>query len=163
MIDLGIVSNFTAEIIAICALFFTIWQAFIQRKHNKVTVKPHLYQVNNRDKNNNEARLQVMVTNNGLGPAFINKFQIYFNGVECDDAEKAVKNAIGNITESYSFSTLGDESAMAQNETKSILSVAFQAQSWKEIEEVEKKLSQLDMVINYSSAYGDKFVLDSRD
>ena len=163
MFNLGIVSNYTAEIIALCALVFTIWQAFTQRKYNRISVKPHLSQINNRDKNNNDARLQVMVTNNGLGPAFINKFQIYFNGVECDDAEKAVKNAIGNITESYSFSTLGDESAMAQNETKSILSVAFQAQSWREIEEVEKKLSQLDMVINYSSAYGNKYVLDSRE
>lgn len=163
MFNLGIVSNYTAEIIAFCALFFTIWQAFTQRKHNKISVKPHLSQINNRDKHNNDARLQVMVANNGLGPAFINKFQIYFNGVECGEAEKAVKNAIGNITDNYSFSTLGDDSAMAQNETKSILSVALQAQSWKDIEELEKKLSQLEMVIQYSSAYGEKFTLDSRD
>jgi hypothetical protein len=154
-------SHHAAETIALSALFFTAWQAYTQRQHSKISVKPHLFTFTTRDKSNNGARLQVLLTNNGLGPAFINKYQIFLKGQECE-AEAALKSVLGNLSSNSSHTTLGNDYAMPQNEVKVLLSVTFPAQSWEDIEVIEKKINQLDLLVNYSSAYGKKYVLDTR-
>lgn len=158
---MGFLSKHSSEIIALCALFFAAWQAFTQRSHNKISVKPHLFTFTKRDKHNETARLQVLLTNNGLGPAFINKFQIFVKGQECE-AESAIKATLGALAANSSHTILGDDYAMPHNEEKVLLSVTFPSKSWEEIEAVEERLNRLDLLIHYSSAYGDKFILDSR-
>ncbi len=142
-------------------MLFTAWQAFTQRNHNRISVKPHLFTFTTRDKHNDTARLQVLLTNNGLGPAFINKFQIFLKGQECE-AEAAIKATLGALANNSSHTTLGNDYAMPHNEEKVLLSVTFPAKNWEEIESIEEKLNKLDILIHYSSAYGDRFTLDSR-
>ena len=154
-------SKHSSEIIALCALLFTAWQALTQRNHNKITVKPHLFTFTARDKHNETARLQVLLSNNGLGPAFINKFQIFLNEQECE-AEAVIKATLGALAENSSHTILGNDYAMPHNEEKVLFSVTFPVKSWEEIELIEEKLNKLDILIQYSSAYGDKFILDSR-
>jgi hypothetical protein len=154
-------SMYVAETIALCALTLTTWHAHTQRQHNKISLKPHLFTFNTRDKTNNVARLEALLTNNGLGPAFIKKYQVFLNG-QPYEAEAAVKLVLGDLSKNASHTILGDDYAMRQNEVKTLLSVSFHAHSWDEIEAVENRLDKLDLLINYSSAYGEKCVLDTR-
>tara|TARA_R110001583_G_C5620443_1_gene406224 strand:+ start:1346 stop:1828 length:483 start_codon:yes stop_codon:yes gene_type:complete len=154
-------SDHASEIIAVCALVFTIWQTRVQRLHNRISVKPHLFMFTQKDKFKNSARIQVLFTNNGLGPAFINKFQVFLNGQE-SEPKIAVDAVLGILTNNSAHTILGEDCAMAQNEVKIILSVAFTTDSWQEIELIEKKINQLDLLVHYSSAYGQKYVLDTR-
>ena len=155
-------SKHSAEIIALCAVIFTAWQAFIQRKHNRISLKPHLFRYVNRDKHNEIGRLQFVITNNGLGPAYIKKFQIYLHEKEVN-AKEAIESVLGNLVCDSSYTILGNDYAMPHNESKVVLSVSFNAKSWEEIYEVEKKLNVLDLHLIYTSAYGEKFELDTRE
>lgn len=151
----------SAEIIALCALFFTAWQAFIQRNHNKISVKPYLCIFTTRDTHNEMGRLQVLLINNGLGPAFINKFQIFIKGQECE-AETAIEATLGRLAVNSSHTILDDGYAISHNETKVLLSVTFKTKNWEDIDATEEKLNKLDLLIRYSSAYGKQYALDTR-
>ena len=148
-------------VIALCALGFTAWQTSAQRVHNRISVRPHLFSFTTRDKKNNMARLQVLLINNGLGPALINKFQIYYKGQECEP-NAAIDAALGDLVNNSSRTILGDDYAMPEKETKVLLSVTFPATSDEEIDKVEKKIDDLNLVINYSSAYEEMEPYDSR-
>lgn len=149
-------------IIALCALFFTAWQAFIQRKHNQISVKPLLLTHTDRDKHNQSARLQVTLTNSGLGPAFIDEFSVLQNGNICD-FEKSIKDVLGPLSENSKQTVLTTGYAMPHNKNVVLLSVTFPAENWEAIEAVEEKINTFDLIIKYSSAYGEKFTFDSRN
>lgn len=65
-----------AEVIAICALAFTAYQAFLQRQQSRVSVRPHVTTFVNRNRKGNVGELEVILMNNGLGPALLNRFQV---------------------------------------------------------------------------------------
>ena len=71
---LGIFGTF----IALCALGLSIWQAQATLRHNHVSVEPRLsiYFSNDAKK----GKFGLYVTNNGLGPAYIDQFRLLVNG-----------------------------------------------------------------------------------
>lgn len=154
--------NHAAEIIAICALVFTAYQAYVQRKHNVISVKPHITTFVNRNRNDGTGQLSFIIMNNGLGPAFIDKFQAYLSGEPCD-AMVAVENLLGGHKVNTSVTTLGDDYAMPSGETRALLAVAFPCRSRDELEEMAEHLDKLDLELHYSSAYGERFRYDSRE
>jgi hypothetical protein len=66
----------TRAIIALLALFMAIWSIVSTRKHNKLTVRPHLYEYIQGDAINYKCGFYIV--NKGLGPAIIKscKFQL---------------------------------------------------------------------------------------
>lgn len=156
-----ILVSISSLIIALCALVFTIWQTYIQRAHNRLSVKPHLFTFTTKDRHNNLARLQILLKNNGLGPAFINKFQVYYKGQECEP-DVAINAVLGEWAKNSSRTVLGEAYAMPEKETEVLLSVTFPAESDEVVDEIEKKIDQLDLVIEYSSAYEKMEAYDSR-
>lgn len=131
-------------VIALCALGFTAWQTSVQRAHNRISVKPHLFSFTTRDKHDNMARLQVLLINNGLGPAFINKFQIYYKGQACE-SDAAISDALGDLSKNSSRTILGNDYAMPAKEAKVLLAVSFPAENDEEIDRVEAKIDALDL------------------
>jgi hypothetical protein len=65
-------SKNATNVIAICALVATFWQACLARKHNLISVKPHLEIASGF--NFNEQYFFINILNNGLGPALIKKY-----------------------------------------------------------------------------------------
>lgn len=155
------VGHHAAEIIALCALFFTAYQAIIQRRHNILSVKPHITTFTHRNKTKTAGQLQLQLMNNGLGPAFIDRFQVYLAGERCE-ANAAVNSVLGDLSKNSSITTLGDDYAMRPDEIRSLLVVTFPIASDEQFDTVEQKLNKLDLEVHYSSAYGEKFVYDSR-
>lgn len=148
--------------VAVCAVCFTAWQAAIQRKHNRISVKPHLYSLTNRKRGKSQAFLQSILGNNGLGPAYINKFEVYLDG-ERSDPEAAITEVLGDLARNSYWAVLANDYAMAPNEAKVILEVSFSADTEDAVLQVERELNRLDLVVEYSSAYESMPVFDSRE
>ena len=154
--------NHAAEIIAICALAFAAYQAYVQRRHNVISMKPHITTFVNRNRHDNMGQLGFVIMNNGLGPVFIDKFQAYKSGEPCD-AMVAVESLLEGYKANTSVTTLGDNYAMPSGEARTLLAVAFPCRSRAELEEMAEHLDKLDLELHYSSAYGEKFLYDSRE
>jgi len=69
-------SQYAVIIIALSALFVSVWQVRISHQHNKLSVKPyldfHLIQI--------DSTLEVSFSNEGFGPAIIKKMTFTHNG-----------------------------------------------------------------------------------
>lgn len=72
----------SSAFIAFLALGLTIFEGMAARKHNKLSVLPHLMFHSNVKSPSEEFKLELF--NNGLGPAFISKFIYKFNGRKYD-------------------------------------------------------------------------------
>lgn len=68
------VPEFIASITAISALIFSGWSLVTQRKHNKLSVKPHLTLNHKWD----QGVRKVFLKNSGLGPAIVVKHELQF-------------------------------------------------------------------------------------
>ena len=157
-----LVISVVSIVIACCALVSTFWQLKIQRQHNHISVRPHLCRFTKRKLENNNAYLEVILVNNGLGPAFINSFDVYYRGEICDPdvVIKAVFNELGcNV----SHTILGDDYAIPSKSEKSLLILNFVTLSEDALDDMEGLLNMIDLVINYSSAYASMKPLDTRD
>ncbi|WP_157035533.1 hypothetical protein [Marinobacter psychrophilus] len=71
--------------IAILALFVALWSITSSRKHNKLTVRPHLYELIEIDSVNFICGFYI--TNKGLGPALIKSTTYYLDGVAVEFKE----------------------------------------------------------------------------
>lgn len=69
-----------ASIIAACAMGATFWQAMITRRHNKLSVKPHLT-LKTAIETSGESRylVSLSIKNTGLGPAVIQDFNLFID------------------------------------------------------------------------------------
>jgi len=74
-----------SAVIAFCALGLTLWQGYIARRHNIMSVAPLLNSCIVCHVND---PFKIEISNGGLGPAIIKKFTIYVNDSEFDIGEE---------------------------------------------------------------------------
>lgn len=65
-------------IIALGAAITTIWQGFLTRQHNRLSVKPIL----RIDRNSTLKYFNIVLLNNGVGPAIIKSVKYFVNNME---------------------------------------------------------------------------------
>ncbi|MEW8293610.1 MAG: hypothetical protein AB2651_22050 [Candidatus Thiodiazotropha sp.] len=87
----------TSEIIAICAAIIalsatgvSIWQGYLNRRHFRLSVKPHLTV---HWKNFSDEPVSFTLTNNGLGPAVIKSFILEVEGNLFEKEKTAIYHA----------------------------------------------------------------------
>ena len=151
------ITNHLSEIIACSALFVAVQQAYLTRRHNRLSVKPHL----TIDTKVEQTSFAVNLVNNGLGPAIIKDFKIELNEIcasnknsqELEVILEALFPANSSITNnSTHISTVATGYIMAQNKPKEILRAGFRE---KDRSEVMKMLTKLKFTVTYESFYGD--------
>lgn len=86
---------------------------------------------------------------------------IFYKGEE-SEPNNAVKNALGPLVKNMSITILGDDYAIAEKETVNLLTVTFPCNTELDIDTVAKKLDEIDLLIEYSSAYEKMPNLDTR-
>lgn len=150
----------SAPVIALCALFLTMYQASLQRKHHQLSVKPHITTFAYTDVKDKIGTIRIDLMNNGLGPAFIDKFTYYEGEEVCIDVEGAIKERISN-TISCNVSELGTDYALRANQEIELFSASFPCENPDHMNEVEAKLEQINLIINYHCAYEKEFVFNS--
>lgn len=162
------IGNHAAEIIALCALLFTGYSTYATRRHDRLSVKPHLTTFVHRSQKPGEGFLAISLLNNGLGPALIDSYEILIDGSplkikNSNEAEKPLREVLGSLNFNHSVTVLGKQYSMPANERKDILILQFEAKTNTDFESVEEKLNRFDLVVKYRSMYGKSFEYDSRE
>ena len=70
-----------ALVIALAAIGLAFWEGIENRRHNRLTVKPRLAAEIETGRNSAERFAVMAIEGTGLGPAVIETFRIYFDGV----------------------------------------------------------------------------------
>lgn len=154
----------TTLIFAALALIFTIWQFATQRRHNKLSVEPHLVVEGSWGNGNRRAYLK----NVGLGPARILNYKFLHN-------DKEVPLEITDQLEHFAeeFIGLGFYSTGHAIEKGTVLepgkSISLLVLSWHDDHDhigakqsVVRTLENLYLEVSYESFYKDRLKLESR-
>ena len=156
--DYNIVISLSVAVIALAALGVSMWQGYIAREHNKLSVKPHL--VINRTVFD-EMLIKYTLRNNGLGPAIIESYEIFVDGKKCEgECEEKIKSILKNLNikriQHRSF-TPSNNQAISINEKLILLEFEKQGLSESNKERLKSSKNSIEFQIKYKSIYGDNF------
>lgn len=157
-------TGISSVVIALCALFFTIWSGWRSHIHNKLSVRPHLttWVIQEEEKH----YYGIELVNNGLGPALIECFVIKLDGnVMKGRATEPIENIIDTLFNDskykYETSLLDAGYSMPANEKRPIATIQFLPPFTITPEELVERLNRCDLHIEYKSIYGDRFSFTS--
>ena len=156
-------AGISSAIIALCAVVLTIWQANVQRRHNRLSVKPYLTTWSHRE----DKGLQIDVLNNGIGPALIKTFKVYvdsheINGQDLEVVRKAVKVLFANYNHEVPYNSfLSEGYMMSAKEVRCLVSINFLGPNYPAVEEIAHAGKRVKVHIEYESIYTERFVYDS--
>lgn len=151
---------YSAQIISICALFLTMWGFYVQRKHNVISVQPAIATSTNRFIRDGVGYFDVVMENNGLGPAFIDDFKIYCDG-KISDYDEAIIKVTKGIKCEYQKTNLFGGYIFKAGESFSLFSLNFPCDSEKNLLDMEQNLNRLNVCIHYACAYKSKQIFDT--
>jgi hypothetical protein len=142
---------FGLGLIALTAIMFFI-KRFISRRQERISVRPHLIITR---EILDDRPIQIRLINDGVGPAYIDNFQIQIDsGSDSYDFLSSIKKIGLSGTDVIYYSPNKDEE-LPLNETR----VLFEANPINNIdrEKICSAVSRLSFIIGYNSMYDDKF------
>ena len=164
--DWQIVIGISSTVIALCALWFSLWQGVQARKHNRLSFRPHLdtWIHSNAEK----GFYAVELINNGIGPAIIEEFSVTVDGKRisgnrAERLEKALKIILPNLSYQSHQSFLAKDYSMAPKERCTIVAIQFAGPQFPPKDFVEHALNRGDIEISYNSFYEERFHLSTRE
>lgn len=154
-------------IVSVCALWLTLQQIWATYKHNRLSVRPLL--ATNLEKTAplnapDVVLVTASISNCGLGPAIIQKFEVLFGGVPLqaetpEQLGKMVQEKLGaEILDSY-YKLLRKHHVMRAGESFDLARITVRAPTLQQ----QEAFAQLHVRVAYESAYGNKRTYDSRD
>jgi len=174
-VDLHILVTFAANwelmvslaslVIAICAICVSVWQGIQTRKHNQISVTPHLTTWVETEAKKNKYTIELM--NNGIGPAVIDSFSLCVDGkeIKSESSKKiglALKILFPNNDYKEYHSWFGNKYVMAKDEKRSLLDIIFLGPNAPSSEKVLKNIERSSLKIIYRSMYDKFFVLETK-
>ncbi|MCA1978262.1 MAG: hypothetical protein LDL19_03405 [Thiobacillus sp.] len=165
-VDWQAITGISSTVIALCALVFSFWQGAQTKKHNKLSVRPHLTTWTHRD--SGKGFYAVELINNGIGPAIIEEFVLKVDGKRIsgngtEPTEKALKILFPNFSYESNHSYLAKNYSMAPKERCAVVSVRFIGPNLPSPEVVEHALNRGSLEISYKSFYEEKFYFSSQE
>jgi hypothetical protein len=157
-----LIVSVASMIIALVALIVAIGDGRTSRRHDQLSVTPHLSIRSNKKAtaNGQVYDAEITVENTGIGPAVIGSFQVLING-------KAMTGEYGGWSEARTvlgieslgpdFYWLGKKDYVGAGETKTLFHCGAQPQDQREIQILEQALRQLSIRIEYESVYGQHY------
>lgn len=141
-------------IVAVCALSLTVWQGWMTRKHNQLSVMPAICSWNHSD----EKTFHYWIKNKGHGTAKIDEFKLLINGtlVSHDEFHQVMKKRFDKLGKNtFHMGGFEDGSFFEKGEQTDIIKVTFDDDV--ENSEYFKELTKdCELKIEYSSLYGKK-------
>lgn len=154
--------SLAAAVTAIAALAVSIWQGVETRRHNRLSVVPHLtYYVTFATMDQN---VGIKLSNNGIGPAVVTTFAIYVDGEQMNDIgaggwHSAIEKL--GLDESWvTFHWLDPNGAIRVGETVWLLAISPEDQNEDRVHMLENAIPRLRIHIDYKSIYGDWFAVE---
>lgn len=154
-------TNNPAESIALLALILTIWQGWLSRKHNILSVRPSIILTTNTEKIDKEKRrITVTIRNSGLGPAEILDYAFgkyngeIISGQMTPDAWGHLLAKLCNLKNVKLESTqLAKSRFISPGEEINLLSATHEKPQDREFDIHQETC----LAIKYKSLYGEKF------
>ena len=161
-------SVFVASIVAI----FSAYQALLLRKHNRLSVRPHITDWTRHQETNIKGKhfLRYFIENNGLGPAIIKDMEISFDGKVIGENKKPselislIKTIIEESDLEVHFGNcaiLGYGSSLREGKEIATLTLDCYPTMGTPLEDFEVFMDRFDLRLRYKSIYGEDFVLDT--
>ena len=150
-----------AESIALLALFLTIWQGWLSRRHNLLGVRPHLVLTTTTENLGKEKRrATITIRNSGLGPAKIVDYAIgkhgegmIFGQIEPDAWGFLLVERCKLEKVELQSTRLAQDRFIAPDEEINLLSATYIKPRDREFD----IHSETGLAIKYTSLYGEKF------
>lgn len=156
-----------ANIIALSAVAVVTYQAWLTRKHNRLSVRPHLQTYIDRQDGEGVFKYELHLRNNGLGPAVIKKWTVYLDGIEQPlPTPKDVQGFFEGLIPKYTnLATrfIGKNDVMRSNDSQALLVIKMLPFDTDKAA-LEERLERLALVVEYTSMYGENLKpLDLRE
>lgn len=119
--DNSTIISVASVLVASAALIVAVYQSYLNRVHNKLSVKPLITDSLRTDDKKYE--LCYKIQNNGLGTAVIKSFAYFWEGKEitADELRKLIKSYLTD-NDYDDIGELGKGSALAKDESKKLIS-----------------------------------------
>ena len=134
-------------VIALCALFLTIYQGNQIQLHNKLSVTPHM----GVGYFSNDEKAGFNLHSTGLGPATIKWMTISIDGAAKDNWDEVTKALKFSPPVNYTFGYLFPGTVVKADSISNLYSV----ESSKDILKLNKTYNSVEIVICYCSIYGE--------
>ena len=152
-----------AGLIALASLGVAIWHGLLMRRHDRLSVRPHL-SLSSIDARGED--YQLVLSNDGLGPATITRFRLFVDEkpVEFDRLrgpaeqwEQVLK--VIKVGVPISYFHISPRNAIRAGKSVAILEIPGSAILDKEARAVvSERLARLGVMFEYESVYGQGFV-----
>lgn len=158
-------SVFVASIVAI----FSAYQALLLRKHNRLSVRPHITTWVRHSEKGGKHYLRLFLENNGLGTAIIKEFKLKFDGKELG-ANKEIPALVREIRAlvadedclSYdNCAILGYGSSLRDGKEIAVVSLTCTPNDTTNMEDFEAFMDRFEIEVRYKSIYGEVFTMSS--
>jgi hypothetical protein len=163
-------SNIISLLIALCAILLTAYGLHATRRHNRLSVTPHLNGCSNILTTDEGLTFSYEIGNNGIGPARIKKFLLFQDGKlfpkgNDDYVESLIREHLGDrlnyqIRHNFNF---GKDASLKAGDTCRIVEIFFPGAKSQDKEKILKIFVGMDLRIEYESFYGQKFVFDTEN
>lgn len=88
-------------VIAITAIGLALWEGAENRRHNRLTVQPRIGAEINSGRDDAGEYVRMSIESTGLGPAVINTFRIYFDGVLQESTDSATASVWQKVLDAF--------------------------------------------------------------
>ena len=159
----NLVVSAAATVIALAALGLSVYQAMLSRQHARLSVRPLL----DSELHVSAARERfcLIVTNNGLGPAVIKRWQLLVDGKPYRDLGITRWEQLTDhlkLSKPVSYSYFEPNSVLAPEESEELIGYAVTVYSREEADRFREAIRRLTIVIEYESMYREAFTFEFR-
>ncbi len=146
----------SSVVIAVCALGISIWQGYLTRKHNRLTVNP--YAVIQVDLSAQSEQVGVQIRNQGVGPMIINSIGIRRENDYIDFKNMSItKDFLDLQGGDFVFRINTGSVSILPNEETWIISTTKHQSNKDLISRLKAALNNSTIEITYKSIYGEKY------
>lgn len=158
-----------AAIVALCALFLSLYQATMTRYHNRLSVRPKLisqYSYTAEIGKAGPLNYKMTLMNCGIGPAIVKELKVLFDGKVTPFYTRADQLSVfDRILPDHDLtihSTLiSDGAPIAKDESVELLIASIKLTAKDDAEQIVAQLERITVWVQYESMYGEIFEYDS--
>lgn len=166
--------NIIAAMAMLVALFtgiFTAYQAFLTRKHNRLSVKPDVTTWINEDNADGYYIVRCDVKNNGIGPAIIRDYSVFYEGqkIGSNENRKALEAAIEEKIDAQggiirkSVAVFGKDYPFPAGAEHTLLEIQIPTHTQFDKKPYQDFIDKFDADFTYECIYGKTFTHSTKD
>lgn len=160
MADYSLIISVCAIIIAIVTVIVSIWQGIVMRKHNRLSVTPHI-RIDGEFNMNPDKDNKYILINSGIGPAVIMSIQIIIDGkILPEEGFSMFRSVFKLLNLVYDEATTwlpNKNDIIAPGEKFDMISICYGKNYVTTKEAIQNAIQRMGFVIKYKSIYGQEF------